>query len=260
MRTPPAPGAAEPAATTHPLFAVGVVMPVRDEARRVARAIRSVRRSLAEAHVTDSCIVVVADRCTDGTAAIAHDALRTVGLDRVGLVIEVDHGNVGAARATGSRAVLERLGTPPRWTWLLGIDGDSQAPRDWVRRHLAHADRGTECVSGIVELDRAAPAALRRRFETSYRNAVGHRRHDHVHGTNFGIRGDTLLAADNWPALATGEDQALWARVGSLGRAVAQDPSIIVTTSARLDGRAPAGFSADLAALGVDQLRVGRAP
>ncbi len=231
---------------TEALFAVGVVVPVRDEEERVARAVRSVRRALAHADLVDACVVVVADSCTDQTVRIAR---RELGAD--GVVIEVAHANVGAARAEGSLEVMRRLGGPPRWTWLLGIDGDSEAATDWVRRHLEHAHGGIECVSGIVDLDGRAPAALRRSFRERYGSTVGSDRHDHIHGTNFGIRADTLLAAGNWPRLRSGEDRALWAKVAERSRPMAQDPAIVVSTSSRTEGRAPSGFAADLASLTV---------
>ncbi len=232
-----------------PLFAVGVVIPVRDEAARIARTIRSVRRSISRSNAVEASIVVVADSCTDRSVAVAR---RELGSD--GLVLEVAHSNVGAARAEGSTAVLHRLGEPPRWTWLLGIDGDSEAPADWVQHHLAHAAQGVECVTGIVDLDLGAGPALRRRFQESYGRAVGADHHHHVHGTNFGIRGDTLLEVGNWPRLATGEDHALWSAVGALDRRIVQDPKIVVTTSSRLRGRAPAGFAVDLSRLDEDDV------
>lgn len=107
-------------------LAVGVVIPAHDEAATVGAAIDSVRRSLVAARVRSSCIVVVADACTDATAAVARRHLRTRDV-----VLEVAVRAAGAARAEGCRMVLDRLG-PPERTWVLGLDADSRAPRDWV--------------------------------------------------------------------------------------------------------------------------------
>lgn len=222
-------------------YAVGVVIPAHDEAATIAATVDSVRVSLDRAAVVDACIVVVADACSDATAAHARRRLEAPDL-----VVEVSHRCVGAARAEGSRRALQQLGAPPERCWLLSIDGDSVAPADWVARHLAHAAAGVECVTGIVDLDTRAPGELRRRFAASYLAAVDGASHRHVHGTNFGIRGDTLLQAGNWSHLRTGEDHALWGAVAALGRTAVQDPSIVVTTSARTVGRAPDGFAADL--------------
>lgn len=227
-----------------PLGAVGVVIPAHDEADRICNVIASVRASLLDAQVERSCIVVVADACTDATASVARSLLGAG--DRV---VEIDARCVGAARAEGSLTALEMLGRPPEQVWLLGIDADSTAPRTWVRAHLASSSRGIECVTGLVELGTDATPELRRAFDSTYLCGIAGATHSHVHGTNFGIRGDTLLAAGNWPRIATGEDHALWLRVAQLQRPAAQDPSIVVTTSARRSGRAPDGFAADLVQL-----------
>lgn len=243
MTTPPSAGG-RPAPATE--LRVGVVIPARDEAERIGRTIISVRRSLEHARVERSCIVVVADACSDSTASTARSLLRTP--DRV---IETDAGCVGAARAAGSLAALELLSVSPERVWLLGIDADSTAPLKWVEAHLALAARGIECVTGLVELDAEATPELRRAFDSTYVGGVDEHAntHDHVHGTNFGIRGDTLLDAGNWSRIPTGEDHALWLAVAGLQRAAAQDASIVVTTSARRSGRAPQGFASDLVQL-----------
>ena len=224
--------------------AVGVVVPARDEEATIGATVASVRRALEVAGVARSCVVVVADDCRDGTVAAAR-AHMGPGDE----LVEVTQRCVGAARAEGSTRALARLRVRPEGCWLLSIDADSTAPADWVARHLGHAAAGVECVAGVVELDHRAPVQLRRTFRHRYGRDVGDGRHAHVHGTNLGVRGDALLAAGGWPALRTGEDHALWAAIGDLGRRRVQDPSIRVRTSARLLGRAPLGFARDLRAL-----------
>jgi len=223
-------------------FAIAVVIPARDEATHIASTVTSVQAALRAAPVASSCIVVVADACTDDTADVAR---RHLGPSDA--VLEVDHRCVGEARAIGSSVALSLSSSGPRWTWVLGIDADSVAPRSWVRRHLAHATRGVECVTGIVELEPLAPHSVRQQFASTYQLGIRKRSHDHVHGTNFGIRGDTLLAAGNWPPESTAEDHGLWRAVTAMGRRTIQDPAIVVSTSARLVGRAPLGFAGDLA-------------
>lgn len=62
------------------------------------------------------------------------------------------------------------------------------------------------------------------------------------------MRADAYLAAGGWQPLACGEDHDLWARLSQIGNCVSST-AISVRTSARLEGRAPDGFAADLAAL-----------
>lgn len=226
--------------------AVAVVIPAHNEVGTVARTIRSVRWSLGAADVTASCIVVVADACSDGTEVVASEHLRCD--DRL---VVIDRRCVGAARAIGSRAAAGRLGVSLEDLWIMNIDADSTAPLDWIRRHLWHRGHGAECVAGIVDLDDRAPRSLRRRFAARYGADITDLGHGHVHGANLGIRADALAAVGNWPEIQTGEDQTLWASVQRTGRPVVSDPLSIVHTSARLSGRAPNGFAADLEALSV---------
>jgi hypothetical protein len=71
--------------------------------------------------------------------------------------------------------------------------------------------------------------------------------HPHVHGANFGIRGDAYLALGGWPPLASGEDADLARRAARTGHLrISRIGSAPVTTSARREGRAPRGFSSYL--------------
>lgn len=222
-------------------FAVGVVVPARDEAGTIGATLRSVRRALGVAGVTRSAVVVVADDCHDRTAEVARASLSAGDL-----VVEHQGRCVGAARQAGSEAAMSVLGTEPARTFLLFTDADTNPGPCWVARHLAHAASGVECVAGTVALDPSAPPALRAAFERTYRSGIGARTHPHVHGANLGIRADTLARAGGWPPLRTGEDHALWQAVGRLHRLRVQDPRIEVLTSARTTGRAPEGFARDL--------------
>lgn len=226
-----------------PVAGVGVVIPAHDEQDTIGDAIDSVLRSLAEVDVRRSVLVVVCDDCGDRTAAVAREHLRPE--DRA---MEVGHRCVGAARAAGSLAALRFLDLPPEQVWLLSIDADSTAPPSWVRHHLGHADSGADCVAGVVELAHDAPRHLGREFHRRYTAELSSvpGTHDHVHGTNLGVRASTLLDAGNWAPLRTGEDHATWAAVGAVGGRRVQDPRISVVTSSRLVGRAPHGFAADL--------------
>jgi len=227
---------------------VAVIIPARDEAATIDSTLTAIRRSVVAAErsgrVTGSVVVVVvADRCTDGTAALARSHLSGSGA-----VVEVDHGSAGAARAAGTGYVLARLGGPLHTAWIANTDADTEVAEDWILRQLDHADAGIACVTGIIDLAAVHPS-LRAAFAGGYMAEVGTDGHPHVHGANFGIRADALALAGNWTSASTGEDHDLWERIGRHGLPRRQDPRLVVTTSARLSGRAPDGFAADLLAL-----------
>lgn len=257
-------------------WSVGVVVPARDEADRIGACLFSLRASLGACLDDGSCrqarIVVVADRCGDATAVAARRALGPHDE-----VLEVDVGNVGAARRHGTDRLLGLLGpgggrTPDTRcasgtsdpsvrpsvgpavgpvdrarTWLLTTDADTVVPLDWVGAHLRLAEAGTAAVAGVVRVDTFAAHAVhadavRRGFADTYAMHPDGT-HPHVHGANLGVRADAYLAAGGWPALTTAEDHALWVRLRTGGWPTVSSIDAWVTTSGRPVGRAPRGFA-----------------
>ena len=96
---------------------------------------------------------------------------------------------------------------------------------------------------------RRTPAAAVRRYLRAYHARVGRKGHDHVHGANMGFRADAYWQLGGFRALATGEDVELVERFEAGGYRVHRDPTLSVTTSARVQGRAPGGFAEHLRAM-----------
>ncbi len=232
-------------------WAVGVVVPARDEAERIGPCLRAIRASLRASGRPQAPIVVVADGCRDDTSALAGAALGPADA-----VVVADLANVGAARRVGTAHLLRLLGvdhgrSAASRTWLLGTDADSTVAPDWVAAHLRLARAGAAGVAGIVRVDSFAehPPVVASRFEGSYRlHADGS--HPHVHGANIGVRADAYLDVGGWPRVATAEDHALWRRLRAAGWPTVSSIDPGVTTSGRRGGRAPNGFAGHLLALG----------
>lgn len=228
-------------------WAVAVVVPARDEADRIGSCIASVRWSLAMAGVERSTIVVVADRCTDATVPAACQALGAAGT-----VLESGDGRAGAARRVGTARALAVLGerrpAGATSTWIMATDADTTVPPDWVGVHLGHAATGAVAVAGVVEVDEFAEhgPGTAGRFAQRYRVWGPDGVHPHRHGANLGIRADAYHAVGGWPPFATGEDGALWGELVAGGWPVVATANSRVRTSGRAEGRAPAGFAADL--------------
>jgi len=195
----------------------------------------ALRRAVAAAGIPVH-LVVVADTCTDRTAAVA----RACGAR----VISTGARNVGAARAAGMTEMLRlAAGRDPAAVWLATTDADTVVPSGWLRRQLRYAERGWDVVLGTVavadweEYPPHVPAA----FEAMYGHGGGP--HPHVHGANLGIRASAYLAAGGFRPLATAEDHALLAAATEAGCPVVQAGDITVRTSGRRQARAPLGFS-----------------
>ena len=240
-------------------WAVGVVVPARDEADTVSACVHAIRRSLDAADHAGAHIVVVADRCDDDTVALAEAALGDAGE-----VLHTGGRNVGLARRLGTDLLTARfaaLGIDPARTWLASTDADSLAPRDWVSCHLRLADAGAAAVAGVVRVDsfEGHPPEVRERYLLAYAaepvvapgRAAGQpaHAHGHVHGANLGVRGDAYLAVGGWSALTTAEDHDLWHRLCRSGWQTTASREVWVTTSGRLVGRAPDGFAGHLRSL-----------
>ncbi|SDW66773.1 Glycosyltransferase like family 2 [Amycolatopsis xylanica] len=222
------------------ITAVGVVVPARDEAGHSAACLRSIRRALLALppHV-ERAVCFVADRCTDGTTAIANAS-------GAHLVVNEHELTIGEVRDLGCRTVLSLLARhPPANILLLGTDADTTVAPGWARAHLAAADAGCHAVAGTAEL--SAPfttARVAHRYQAILDSARRHDGHGNVYGANLGVRADAYLAVGGFRALSTGEDHDLWRRLGEAGHRLRYDSAAQVVTSSRLTGRAPHGLAA----------------
>jgi GT2 family glycosyltransferase len=160
-------------------------------------------------------------------------------------VVPVWVANVGAARRAGARAAL--AGTQGGELWLASTDADSEVPTGWLTGMLAEARRGAHVVLGTVLPAPDLCPEIRAEWLSRHHLRDGH---PHIHGANFGIRGDAYAAVGGWQPLATGEDVDLARRAAQNSHLkIARIASIPVVTSARWAGRAPRGFSSYLRAL-----------
>ena len=225
---------------------VVVVVPVHDEAEHLPACLEAlaVARGRVPAGV-DVRVVVVLDRCTDGSVEIAA-ARGDVE------VVAVDAGTVGRARAVGADVLL--AGATPSRVWLASTDADSVVPPTWLSHHLAVARSGAGMLLGTVEADPAGVGARRHAaWSAGYVRTDGH---PHVHGANLGVRGDVYLASGGFPPLPAHEDVWLSRAVDAAGHRVVRSAAHAVTTSGRLRGRTPEGFATYLAALPADDAGV----
>jgi len=179
-------------------------------------------------------LVLVLDRCTDGTRAVALGHLEV-------RLVDLDEGNVGAARAAGVRDALRRAPTDPGRTWLASTDADSTVPERWILEHVRLADAGADVVVGTVRPD---PVDLTPTQLAGWRaTRVPGRPNGHVHGANLGVRADAYLRAGGFPDRPAHEDVDLVAAAAASGARVVATDACDVITSGRMVGRAPTGYA-----------------
>ena len=224
---------------------IAIIIPARDEQELLPRCLHSVlkARLLLPREVTTD-LIVISDRSTDNTSRIAREIIRSDGL-----VVEGEVGCVGAARALGVRAALQRYKGARKRCWLANTDADCEVPVTWLLDQFSFAKAGFAAVAGIINVDSFAEhkAFVPERFRLSYLiHADGS--HPHVHGANLGVRADAYLQAGGWQHLSTAEDHDLWRRLHRGRHKRVADASLCVLTSGRRTGRAPLGFADALAA------------
>lgn len=224
---------------------VVVALPARDEEQLLGRCLDSVEAAAAllRAHRPDvaTTVVVVLDRCVDGSAVVA---------ERPGVtVLRVDLGSVGAARAVavaaGEAAALG-AGTPPAATWVANTDADCVVPADWLLRHVALAESGVDLVVGTVVPDGLIDPVVLQAWRARHELREDHR---HVHGANLGVRASAYAEAGGFAPVPLHEDVALVEAVRASGRPWVATDRCRVRTSARTVGRVDGGFASFLTAL-----------
>jgi hypothetical protein len=230
--------------------ALGVVIPVHDEAEHLPACLAALDRALTVApRGVRAVVALVLDACTDASADIAF-AWAGRGADRH--VLAHDFRVVGRARAAGMDRVLAELASHrPARVWLATTDADSQVSPSWLTDQLRLAADGVEAIAGSIDVHdwSEQPPGWAERFRDLYEPAGSSDSHAHVHGANLGVRADAYLAAGGFEPLATGEDHALWNALRRARRRQVSSRRLTVVTSARRVARAPLGFSAFLAAM-----------
>lgn len=247
-----------------------VAIPACDEAEHIENCLDGLARQEEwPGHfdrARDLGIVLLVNNTSDQTfdAAVALLRARNLPFLCADVRLPAGHGHAGAARGLAMDAAadwLERVGRRTHGL-ILTTDADSRVPADWVRRTLAGLPGPVGAVAGRVDLDpneaHALPCRLRRRQreERAYEEVLlalsavidplAHDpwpNHGTVSGASLAVTLSAYRAIGGSPHVPCGEDRALVEALRWLDIPVRHDPAIVVTTSARLVGRARDGFA-----------------
>lgn len=245
-----------------------VCVPARNEAERLPRLLRGLDRQDGFSAARRLRVVVVANNCTDDTAARA----RALPLDRIDLrLIEATFSGAEAHVGTARRRALE---AGAAWLEaegasegvLLTTDADARLDPSWVAANLA-ALADAEIVGGRLVIDDEgdeggvsdpALAAFHAKVERYWagvrrlEDALDPPPHDPAprHGDHTGaslaFRASLYRAVGGLPAIPRGEDNALVAAVQRAGGRLRHCPAVSVRVSARIAGRAEGGMAVEM--------------
>ncbi|WP_051222397.1 glucosyl-3-phosphoglycerate synthase [Conexibacter woesei] len=226
-----------------------VVIPARDEARRIGACLRALAAQRLPEGVAFTTILVL-DRCADDTADVA----RASRLEDLVVVEAPPPGGVGCARRFG----MERAAALLADDGLIACtDADTEPAPDWLATQLALVAAGAEAVGGVIELaehdlDGLPPEALERREARAaerfarVRTADPSAEHHFFSGASMAVTAGVYRAVGGLEPRSALEDEAFERRLVTSGVRIARSAAVRVRTSARTTGRAPRGLARDL--------------
>ena len=245
-----------------------VVIPARNEALRIAATLESlvVQRDIDGAPLAPGFfdVLVYANNCSDQTAAVVRDVAQRyphIPLHVAEETLPPNVAHIGTARRAAMNAARARFAAAGRDDGILcATDADTVTASDWLAwtvREMRHVD----AVTGRIIVDPAEwirlPDTTRRmlREENAYHFAVARLRsqidprpydpwprHWQRSGPSFAVRLAAYDAAGGVPPVRCLEDIALYDALEAAGARIRHSLRVRVTTSARLDARAPGGF------------------
>lgn len=236
-----------------------IALPVRDEFETIASCLLALERQVGH---TKFGVVLIANNCRDATVPRAKDLLHAAGIPHLILPIELpkQHANAGFARglALDVASLWAMRGEEPGV--LLTTDADSRVEPDWLIRNLSGLSGKCGAVAGRFTFDDSEmskwPRQLveRQRLESAYEDALAALsarldpllddpwpNHGTESGASFALTLEAYRRVGGLPAVDSGEDRALAGELGRHDIAIRHDPAIVVTTSARFEGRAQGG-------------------
>ena len=241
-----------------------VVIPAREEERRIGACLRSVLASMRACGRTGG-IVVLVNNSTDATHARAAETLAGSGVPH--LVLDVGLPDAMANAGTARRVALDlaAIQVEPDGA-LLTTDADTLVDRHWVGESLAALDAGADVVCGAIDIDPAEAAPILARMGPGYLSErdyvaltieLGARLDPRLHdpfpphrcagGASLAFRQAVYRDTGGMPPLACGEDRAFVAAADARDWRVVYSGAARVTTSFRLTGRATGGMAETLA-------------
>jgi hypothetical protein len=245
-----------------------VAIPVKDEEQRLPGCLAALaaQRDRHGKSLDPACfgVVVFANNCNDRSADLARSLS-----EQLSLPVRVVEASLPPVEAHAGNARRAAMDIAEAWLdeervsdgVILTTDADSRVSEDWISKNLAAIDAGADAVMGGIALDEEGdllPEALHRRgrLESAYEtllielsallDPLAHNpwpHHATISGASIAVTGEAYLRVGGLPRVPLGEDKAFVAELVRHDAKIRFCPEVRVTTSGRLDGRAPGGVA-----------------
>jgi hypothetical protein len=257
--------------TAHENCRAIVILPARNEEACLAATLDALaaQTDLSGAPIPTNAMetLLLLNNCTDASAEVVrqwqamHPGFVLHLVERT-LPQEVAH--VGTARRLLMDTAWSRL-TGRAGSAILSTDADTLVAPDWVAQNLRAIAHGADAVGGVIHLMEgdleSLPTGAREAYlrDHKYQRLIAELEHwldpqdgdpwprhlEHF-GASLACTPQIYARAGGLPAVKPLEDVAFVDALRRVGAKLRHDPAVMVSTSARLDGRAEVGLSGQL--------------
>jgi hypothetical protein len=257
----------------HPVCQTSVIVPARNEEASLTATLDALASQVdAAGHPLPGEsfeILLLLNNCTDNSRPVAqqwknlHPDITLYIIERT-LPPEVAH--VGTARRLLMDTAWHRLRhSEQSVTAILSTDSDTLVAPDWITKNLSALSQGADAVGGFIHLKpgdiETLPAGARQSYKLDrrYQRLVAELedlldpqpgdpwpRHLEHFGASLACTPQIYARVGGMPPVKPLEDVAFVDALRRGGARLRHDPSVVVYTSARFDGRAEIGLSHQL--------------
>ncbi len=259
--------------TPHPKCRATVILPARDEEHSLAGTLDALAAQVGEngqpLAPEQYEIVLLLNNCEDHSAAVARRWQREhphIAFHIAERVLAPHEAHVGTARRWLMDTAWCRLaGQSGPVTAILSTDADTRVAPDWIYANLRAVADGADAVGGMICLPEEEIAALPTGARQAYRQDRRFERlvaeledlldpqsgdpwprHLQHFGASLACTPQVYARAGGLPVRKTLEDVAFVDALRRIDARLRHEPSVVVHTSARLQGRVEVGLSAQL--------------
>ncbi|MGL6343724.1 MAG: glycosyltransferase [Waterburya sp.] len=247
-----------------------VIVPVRNEEKNILATLKALRDQVdldgKPFNKNRYEIVILANNCTDNSAAIARHFAKVnpeLNLHIVEKTLSCDRAYIGWVRKLLMDEAYRRLSLLGKQDGIIAsTDGDTRVVNTWLAAILDEVKNGADAVGGRIITDFQERLALDQVTRLYFLRYVGYRylvaqlealidpdainvfpRHHQNFGANLAVTAQMYAKVGGLPPVRTPEDVAFYQALVRADAHFRHSTRVRVYTSARMLGRAPSGLA-----------------